>query len=772
MSNNPTHTSSDGIDVLSDETLAAIKLAAQKEAQLPHDDSLVPTIALSRSNWWEAWWMDTEAGGKNWQVDTEAIKELLDEGFDPDKPLGTYISESGHSVRFIDLLFFPSAARNNPPSKSNPKPPPRAKTIEEGFAASRSLSLQKPPLQQSRDVAFQLGVLLKSAKLKSLGQRGIPIAALSRRIPDTLAAQIRAFRAGNIAPVSILGPDAAKVYEDASAATARNDARAREATSSKASGVTEEERDREQRDLDESAALALELAAGPEELAAALRKVRSARDLYHETLKGKPSSPAAIATIAAKEAWDNAVSAQRALEESHRYKYWRSSGAPAAWMNQVFRALLSEAGDDQLRRRIAACFEQSKLPLREGMPDAIVSYDGTVTWGSGWNMTSGDGAQLLRMIARPDKAGAPKDGIGYAAACRALQEYLWKCGIYFDAKPVNKQVNLAIVHLEERDGGVRGWVVTNDEDIDAYGAAFSYMQRNRTILEAFGAAGREAKLPDQFIDPASPPMPINEAAHRTSHHLFYKIRHPHFVLHTLVKTQAAFFALAHMNHFGSIYHPDRVIMWGIMRRLIPVEIRYESEAGAELLGANTALERKDAGKKGSNGRTDDPADVDFTRAGPKLKIRRCAETDVAIVRAAMSWLHGIGGYGTGNSFFRTMWTYFIQDLSGDGLVAELGEKGFTPGMQSPFPILQDVAKAELERTGGSAADLVGIEKRLRTKDFKVFTSAARLAKEDIAAGWRESVEYLAVRQRDAAERIDEDEGPLRNSAIYEVEDGE
>lgn len=223
----------------------------------------------------------------------------------------------------------------------------------------------------------------------------------------------------------------------------------------------------------------------------------------------------------------------------------------------------------------------SSLQQREGGPNAINTYDLTFTYGTGFNITTGVGRDLMKLLLRPPKE-IPVDE---RDALECLFSYLRKAGVYFALS--GDALSTRVAHVEKRGNDFIGWVI---DDVNGTlkcpavpgeshnnSIALDAIRYRPQILDAFAIAGAATTLPGQ----EKPAAEIRRALVDVQWQIFLTKQRPIFKHYTVVKTQALFNYLVHMNHFMSARTQDGMLTWAIARRLIVGTATY-TEDGKEI----------------------------------------------------------------------------------------------------------------------------------------------------------------------------------------------
>jgi hypothetical protein len=148
--------------------------------------------------------------------------------------------------------------------------------------------------------------------------------------------------------------------------------------------------------------------------------------------------------------------------------------------------------------------------------------------------------------------------------------------------------------------------------------------------------------------------------------LFSQNRMVHFGLWAVCATQAAFFFLTHMNHFGSIYQQDQIIRWGVAEGIIPAEVN-------------------------------DPNDTALVPISSGLAIRPSMANDVKLARAGLTYMALKAGYTLGHlnwDSYALLWANFVEDITAGN--ADLGE----PPYSAPPPSRLDTASGPFASSTG------------------------------------------------------------------------
>ncbi|WP_394820792.1 hypothetical protein [Pendulispora albinea] len=260
----------------------------------------------------------------------------------------------------------------------------------------------------------------------------------------------------------------------------------------------------------------------------------------------------------------------RAYEEDNRVDRWMYEGdkPPTELMDE-----LQNAQTDDYAKRLFHAFRP--FVTREGAPNAINTYDLTFTFGTGFNVTTGLGNEMMRAMVNPPAALPDKERI----ALRCALTYLRKAGVYFAV--AGSRLATRVAHVEKRGDTYIGWVL-DDEDGQKKHPAIKGKRHNNSValeairyrprvLDAFVIAGAATALPDQEEASAEIRCALVDLQWQ-----FFLAKYPssEFRLNGLLKTQSLFTYLIHVRHFGSSYLPDYVITWAIARRLVTATVTY------------------------------------------------------------------------------------------------------------------------------------------------------------------------------------------------------
>ncbi len=102
-----------------------------------------------------------------------------------------------------------------------------------------------------------------------------------------------------------------------------------------------------------------------------------------------------------------------------------------------------------------------------------------------------------------------------------------------------QKTDLLLVHLE---AGGPGYIVTSDQAVKGrFGSAFTYLARNRVLIEAWVSAGMNDALPGQPAASRNDCEPSRDVMYDIQYELFSQNRMVHFGLWAVCATQAAFF---------------------------------------------------------------------------------------------------------------------------------------------------------------------------------------------------------------------------------------
>jgi hypothetical protein len=626
------------------------------------------SLSLPRQDWWEKWW-DLSATTQ----DTAKLQSIFGKDFDPATSLRTYITTSNRTDAVIWAAF-----------QLTPRPRKGGPNVMADLVDAK-WQLDKPIQVQERDPTYALGILLDIPTLRDMARQCVPVKALFFRVPDDLAKSASDFRTdANIPPCAGLrinappkkadtAAAAAKAKKASDAATAKadkspDDADARAA----ASGATSLSNV-----ADENAAVTAQSAATVDDMSSAKAAQKKA-DIAN---KKHPSDDNRAALDAANQAVDQAQAALRARANDNLVGGWMYMGD-----NHVPDPQPPDSAGMDVKRMYWA---ERKL-FREGGWNAINTYDGTFTYGSGWNMTSGEGDALLFGLADPSVVILRKpeadDAVyvsSFTAGCANVCTYLKKCGLWFDDQRVvacsKAQNNMRILHIDTSGGSPVGYVVDNAQlcreqnlglggKSSVMGNAYRYLSMNRRLIEALIRAGTtDPKLPQEDTVPDGTRMAAGDVMRTVQLRLFEVNRMKHFGWWAACATQGLFFLLVHANHFGGAYAQNSIIQFGITSKLVPA-VTSDASPGPG-----------------------------YVKLAAGLWLLPSPATDVKIARAAMTYMMALGykkkahpttnydGSRTGYSVtaFFDLWTAFVEDIMGGH--TGLGEPKYAAPAATPAP---------------------------------------------------------------------------------------
>jgi peptidoglycan hydrolase CwlO-like protein len=253
-------------------------------------------------------------------------------------------------------------------------------------------------------------------------------------------------------------------------------------------------------------------------------------------------------------------------------------------------------------------------PPREGTPTTVVTYDATLTFGAGFNVSTGSGWEILRDIARQPAGYEPEERL----ALREMWDYLKKCGVYISSANVTQSnrgrnkvaLPMTAVHIVEGPGDkVRGYVLTNailvqtgvhsgarQNHQETHGAAYEYVRHSADLLKAFIAIGKDKTVPEQQSTDAAP---LSDTLAEVNFRVFCNLHKDSVRLPNLVKGRALYMMLVHYMHWGPAFAVSNMLLWAISRRLVPCKIDLTGAANVpstfEVKGADNLTDDASAG---------------------------------------------------------------------------------------------------------------------------------------------------------------------------------
>ncbi len=617
------------------------------------------SLSLPRQDWWEKWW-DLAAAAP----DTAKLQSIFGPKFDVTTTLRTYINTSAQPPAVIWAAF-----------QLTPKPRKGGPDVF-GDLSDAGWLLDAVIQLQQRDPTYALAVLLDNITLRDMAYKCVPVKALFFRIPDALTASASTFR-DSIPPCDGLKINArpdGSVTKGAAAEAKKSSDRAT------AKAAKNPKDDRAQKDAQTASFLSLNAIKNAAVAALSLGAVndvdatKAAKKKAAAENKKHPSD----ANQAALQSADDAVkAAQEKLNDLG------NDNLLGGWMYMGSNQSAEPAPPDSADMPVKRMYWAEKTLFREGGWDAINTYDGTFTYGSGWNMTSGEGGALFVGLAKPatvvlrkPECDDPTYVSSFVAGCANTCTFFKKCGIWFDDTMVRAcgmtQNNMRILHID--DSGA-GYIVDNSQLCrkpnlglggvpTIMGCAYKYLAMNRKLVEAFICAGSTKnstkRLPDEDQVPDGTRMPSPDVMRTVQLRLFERNRMAHFKWSAACATQASFFLLVHANHFGAAYAEDAIIQFGISSKLVP---------------AVTSNTSPGAG---------------YVKLASGLWLLPSPSTDIKIARAAITYMTALSynkknpphvNYdGSSKSYsvqaFFDLWSAFVHDITND--FSQLGEKAYSP----------------------------------------------------------------------------------------------